>query len=511
MKAQLSRRDILKLLSTLPLLPLVSSQTSNLAGSSLSTDSPNVLIFVLDSLSALHIQLFGYRRDTMPNLTRFAENSTVFHSHYSAGNYTTPSTASLFTGTYPWTHRALSHQATVVDRFQSDNLFSLFSEEDYTRFAFSHNFLVNLLLDHIHDHIDMLNLPNEISLIDYNLADNIFPRDYGLASQAERNYLKKPGKLSNSLFFSSLLWMVRELLGTRTEADLKAQYPRGVPGYHDMLYPLEDTIDWVFRQTKTLPNPFISYIHLMPPHDPYSPRREFVNIFWDGWRTDAKPENQFSEGYSQEFLNEQRVYYDEYIAFTDAEFGRFIRLLDDSGLLENTWIVFTSDHGEMFERGIWKHTTPTLFQPIIRIPLLISGPNQNERRDIYSPTSTVDLLPTLLHVSGKKVPEWCEGEILPPYNPGKLDDDRSIYVLEAKTSPKHAPFTKYSMALIKGQFKLIYYSGYPEIDDMFELYNLKRDPEEVTNIFKERVNIASELKEEMLTRIEEVNPISKNE
>jgi arylsulfatase A-like enzyme len=463
------------------------------------------LIFVLDSLSALHIPLFGYRRDTMPNLTRFAERSTVFHSHYSAGNYTTPSTASLFTGTYPWTHRAFSHQATVIERFRSNNMFSLFDEKDYTRFGFSQNYLVNILFDFLQDHIDVLTLPNDVSLRDYNLADDLFPRDYRLASQAERNYLKKPGKLSNSLFFSSLLWFIRDLLGGRTEADLKSLYPRGVPGYHDLLYPLEDTIDWVLEEMKSLPNPFISYIHLMPPHDPYSPRRDFVNIFWDGWRTDAKPEHLFSEGYSQEFLNEQRVYYDEYIAFTDAEFGRFINLLEDSGQLDNTWIVFSSDHGELFERGIWKHTTPALFQPIIRVPLLISSPNQKERLDIQSPTSTVDLLPTFLHITGQEIPDWCEGEILPPYSSAEPVEDRSVYVLEAKTNPKQAPLTKYSLALIKGQFKLVRYFGYPEVEERFEMYNLKRDPGEVTDIFEERKGIASELKNEMLIKIAEVN------
>ena len=167
--------------------------------------------------------------------------------------------------------------------------------------------------------------------------------------------------------------------------------------------------------------------------------------------------------------------------------------------------MFTSDHGELFERGIWKHTTPALFQPIIRVPLLISSPNQKERIDVYSPTSTVDLLPTFLHMAGLEIPEWCEGEILPPYTSTEPVEDRSVYVLEAKTNPKQAPLTKYSMALIKGQFKLVRYNGYPEVEEKFEMYNLKRDPGEVTDIFEQRKGIASDLKNEMRGIIEEVN------
>ena len=65
-------------------------------------------------------------------------------------------------------------------------------------------------------------------------------------------------------------------------------------------------------------------------------------------------------------------------------------------MLDDTYVIVTSDHGEMFERGIRGHVTPTLYEPVIRVPLLIAKPGQREREDVYAPTSCVDLLPTLL-------------------------------------------------------------------------------------------------------------------
>ncbi|MDH5646998.1 MAG: sulfatase-like hydrolase/transferase, partial [Candidatus Heimdallarchaeota archaeon] len=88
----------------------------------------NILIIVFDTLSAENISLYGYARETMPNLSRIADRATVYHQHYAGGPFTTPGTASLLTGTYPWTHRAFGIQGKVIDKFIDKNIFSLFSD-----------------------------------------------------------------------------------------------------------------------------------------------------------------------------------------------------------------------------------------------------------------------------------------------------------------------------------------------------------------------------------------------
>ncbi len=113
---------------------------------------PNVLIIVLDALSALHLQEHGYPRDTMPNLSKFLDNAVVFHQHYTAGNFTSPGTGSLLTGTLPWTHRAINHNGRVLDQFINRNIFSAFS--DYYRISYTHNSLVNSLFRQFSPGID---------------------------------------------------------------------------------------------------------------------------------------------------------------------------------------------------------------------------------------------------------------------------------------------------------------------------------------------------------------------
>ncbi len=78
---------------------LAFSQT--IAPSPLGTNSPNIIVLVFDAMSADNLSLYGYRRETSPNFERLAQRSNVYHSHYSAGSFTTSGTASLLTGLYP--------------------------------------------------------------------------------------------------------------------------------------------------------------------------------------------------------------------------------------------------------------------------------------------------------------------------------------------------------------------------------------------------------------------------
>ncbi|MBV5323308.1 sulfatase-like hydrolase/transferase, partial [bacterium] len=159
------------------------------------------------------------------------------------------------------------------------------------------------------------------------------------------------------------------------------------------------------------PGPVFGYFHFLPPHDPYRTPSEFFGQFRnDGYKPDEKPKDVLATYQDKERdTNVLRQYYDEFILYVDREFGRMFNLLENSGQLENTILVLTSDHGEMFERGIVMHGTDALYEPLIRIPLLIFEPGVKIRTDVYEPTSAVDLLPTLAYLSGHSIPDWTEG------------------------------------------------------------------------------------------------------
>lgn len=505
MNMSLDRRGFLKVLSLIPVFSAGMHVLGNTDQDNLENgDAPNILIIVFDSLSASNVSLYGYPRLTTPNLERIAEKATVFHSHYAAGNYTTPSTASLLTGTYPWTNRAFSHQTTIIEDLAARNMFAQFAKMGYRNVGFSQNFLVDIILHNIRHSLDEFTLPNDVSLVDYNLLEDVFFKDYVVAQRAERVYLKKPGEMSNSLFLAPIFWAIKTYHKKTVEDEYRGRYPLGLPGYHDMLYPLEDTMDWALERIQSWTQPYLAYLHFMPPHDPYLPSSEFAGLFYDEWKPVTKPAHFYSEGESEETLVVQRRRYDQFIAYADAQLGRLYDTLQMQGLLKNTWLILTSDHGELFERGIWKHTTRTLFEPVIRVPLLISAPGQDERRDVYESTSCVDLLPTLLHVTKQSIPPWIEGEVLPSFRTDNSESDRPIYVVEAKSNPKFGPITKATLAIRRGPYKLIYYS-YEGFDGVVELFDLENDPEELNDLSVSHQSLASELKNELLKKLVEVN------
>lgn len=99
---KLSRRDFLKFIPAVSASLVLSNRYPSLVSASQQlTEKPNIILLVLDAMSARNLSLYGYGRETTPHLSRLAERATVYHSHYAAGNYTTPGTASILTGMYP--------------------------------------------------------------------------------------------------------------------------------------------------------------------------------------------------------------------------------------------------------------------------------------------------------------------------------------------------------------------------------------------------------------------------
>ena len=97
--SKLNRREFLKISAALTasatfsdVSPVLSARDAGASG------KPNILVFVFDAMSARHLSLYGYSHETTPNLEKFAERATVYHQHYSGGNFTSAGTASMLTG-----------------------------------------------------------------------------------------------------------------------------------------------------------------------------------------------------------------------------------------------------------------------------------------------------------------------------------------------------------------------------------------------------------------------------
>jgi arylsulfatase A-like enzyme len=508
-----NRRDFLKVLTALFGGAALSAAhpLADLAEGRRDSGKPNIILLVLDAMSARNLSLYGYIRPTTPNLARLAERSTVYHSHYSGGNFTTPGVASMLTGAYPWTHRALGFRGLVDGALAGRNIFRLFGDE-YYRFGFTQNALCGLLLSQFAaDLNERLSAQSFAYLQNMPMLEEGFPRDPLHATYAFREFLgdAQGSPASVLLGYTNLVSMVA------TRIKKTSSYPLGTPTAVYMNFRLEEVFAGLTGTLSRLAQdhaPFFSYIHLYPPHTPFRPKRDFLKLFVnDGFAPSPKPRHPLSESsVSSEELAIQRQRYDSYIADLDHEIGLFAKDLKKNGLLDSSYVIITSDHGELFERSEQGHGTPLLYEPVIKIPLIILAPGQAERRDVYSPTSNVDLVPTLLSIAGKEIPPEIEGRILPGLG-GAEAPDRSVFTVFAKENSSFLPLTKSVTAIIKGANKLIYYRGYPaNYDEKFELYNLKDDSDELRDLIADDPITAKRLKEEMLDSLYNADRLYRN-
>lgn len=510
-KSDITRRDFLKFIGTTSTALMLGSHYFESKVSSLtypntsSLTPPNILVIIFDAWSASNTSLYGYPRQTTPVLEKLAQRALVYHHHYSGGNFTSPGTASLLTGLYPWTHLALQMRSQIIDQYSGHSIFNLLPDT-YHRFAYTQNLFTFVQLHQFRHAIDDLFKASHTALQSGLIAEKLLFENYYPASEAEQLLLRSEYTPSVSLFLSLLDHIGLRLRYNLLKKRYQPEYPTGLVkwGTDDaaiLVHRLEDAIDWIINQANVAPTPHFGYVHLLPPHAPYNPRVDFAELFSnDGWQAPDKPLFKKSPDANAEEIQSRRLNYDRYIAQVDAEFGRLYQALEENGYLKNTILVLTSDHGEILERGMYGHSTPALYEPLIHVPLLIFMPDQQSRIDIYNTTSAVDLVPTLLQLTGGSLPDSLEGKLL-PLEPTPDSDNREVYVVEAKRNPRSEPFTQASFALVQWPYKLSLYTGYEDIKEHFELYNLQNDPEELEDIFSVNLPLAQEMKKTLLDRI----------
>lgn len=393
-----------------------------------------------------------------------------------------------------------------IIRSQVDHqIFAAFSDTHNT-LGFAHNRLADLVVSqaarYLDTHVDSSSFNVEHTFV-YNLP--LFKKDVAVAySSFEDNIFQTADGSDNSLFLGPLYRLF--VLGKRIKLthELGNNYPTGLPDTTE-LFTLEDLADGAINILGNLQEPALAYLHFYPPHSLYHPTAQFANAFHDGWAPLAKPIHPLAyDKNSVNFSNDARRLYDQYLASWNSEVSRVFDYLQASGLLDRSYVVITSDHGEMFERGEVGHWTPLLFDPVMRVPLMIFSPGQKGRRDVHTFTSSVDVLPTLAHLAGIPTPAWAEGKLLPEFG-GVENSSRSLFTVDAKNNASFAPLTRTSIALMKDSAKLSYYK-YPNYGiEEFEFYDLAGDPEEMSNLYPAHPAAAAAMQDELLQKLSEVN------
>lgn len=513
MAEHLNRRDFLKITSLLPLanLPFHIQPPSSPGRQSA---GKNILIVLFDAFSAKNIPFYGYARNTTPYLNSLLDKAIVYHQHYASGNYTTPGTASLLTGTYPWSHRAINLGDSVISPFLENNIFH--SLDDFYRICYTHNTYANIFLQQFIKDIQHYQNPESLYLTRHWLSGMI-NKDLDIAKLSALRIFEQEDAYGNSLFvkmFASSDIYRRSITGKQQKIlqQYEPLFPNMLPRARELdqtfdAITIEQAIDWLVLQLNSAPQPFLTYFHLLPPHAPYRTRVDFDQIFaGDGHTMPHKPTHILLLGQNK---NQPEKYtsalrqYDEFILYVDAEFKRLYDHLQASGLLDNTIVIFTSDHGEMFERGYHFHNHETLHQPVIQVPLVIFDPDIQQRVDIHQATSAVDILPTLAALNDRPVPNLTSGQVLPPYN--KDISTRDIFALQAEGNPQMHRIKAASAMIVRGDHKLTYYFGYPALGDhdpYIELYNISDDPEEMDNLYRPQDPLSKAMLNTLLSEME---------
>lgn len=500
-----SRRDFLKTAAAFSAGSFLSMAPA-LRNLQVQSDKPNIIIMVLDAMSARNLSVYGYPRSTTPGLERIADRATVYHSHYSAGNFTTAGTASMLTGLYPWEHRAINLSGMIRKKSVEHNIFSLIGDE-YYRTAFTQNYLADVLLGQMQAGIDKhIPTPSFYDQANHPLLGQYFSNDptpayYGLDDYLFSGGIDRAGSVPSAPIFGFLNKLARK---NQDFNKALPDYPYGIP--NNTFYSYENAVVYagVLDEIKNLAsqqNPFLAYFHLFSPHEPYRPRKEFTDIFPELDFPFKAPTKFSTLDIPNEHILWRRKTYDEFVADVDFEIEKLVNALDESGILKNTYLILTADHGELFERGEYGHVTRLLYDAVVHIPLLIIAPGQTSRVDIHQLTSNIDLLPTLLHLAGKTAQPDLEGRIL--FGLGGSEESRSLFSMEAKECSSFGQLGEgVTVAMRKGEHKLIYYTGYPKRPDAFELFNLNDDPDEMKDLFALNTTTSAKMKEELLDTFE---------
>ncbi len=378
---------------------------------------PNVVIFLVDTLRADRLGVYGYDKPTSPALDAFADGAVVFENAWAESAWTRPSVASMFTGLLPTSHRAVDRDSMLPE--QAATLAEILTAYGWESFGLTRN-------------------------------ENA-GRSFGFAQG-----------------FS-------EFRNVRSQDD----------------EPLVDrALAWLDDRSKE--RPFFVHIHTVGPHAPYDPPLELAEAF----RADEAPERYRRLRYIQRLdggLEEPEArtaellsrLYDAEVAENDRLFGRLLAELEARRLLEDTVVIFVSDHGEEFgEHERWGHGN-ALYEESLRIPFVIRLPGVAPRR-IDGPAQLVDLAPTLLGYLGIEAPPSDGRDLLLAESAG--DGRRDVWA--------HLDLDgRRSAALIRGRYKLVLPQTRSAGGSGPMLFDLEADPEELANLALELPRVTERMLE----------------
>jgi len=393
-----------------------------------SAKKPNVVFVFADQWRA---QACGYAGDPnlrgrTPNLDRLASESANFTHAVSCCPVCTPYRASLLTGQYPLTHGLFLNDVCLSNRATS--MAQAFVQAGYDT-AYIGKW-------HVDGHGRSAYIPPE--------RRQGF--DYWKVLECTHDYNRSPYYADGDS--TSRLW---------DGYDVEAQ--------------TRDAQAYLSAHARTA-KPFLLVLSWGPPHNPYGTAPERYRRLFDAAQLTLRPN---VEGDPRKDL----AGYYAHIAAMDDCLGALLKTLDETGLRDDTIVVFTSDHGDMLgSHGQIRKQKP--WDESIRVPLLVRAPAaQKPGRVLDAPINTPDLMPTLLGLCGVPIPSTVEGE------------DCSGWIRDAPPSDRvaliacYTPFGEWTRERGGREYRGVRTSRHTYVRDLsgpWLLFDNARDPYQQTNL-----------------------------
>ena len=400
---------------------------------------PNIILFGIDSLRADHMSAYGYPRLTTPHIDRFAREGTLFERYYSPHIPTTPGYGNMLTGMDVFSTQvvALGHQGPMRSEIKT--------------------------------------LPELLREVGYTSTSVGF--EGNPSSRGFDKYLNFKGWGS---------W--NEGRSTKAENLNQVAIPE---------------LDRLAKGRQ----PFLLFLRHMDPHSPYLPPAPYERMFYHGNECDPsnpsmdapmafKPFRDYFASWMPPGISDKDyviAQYDGEVAYMDASIQAIFTALESKGILDESIVVITADHGETLYDHDCFFDHHGLYDVTLHVPLILRYPGKVPAgKRVGGYCSHYDLVPTLLELAGIQ-PEGYrfDGQSLLPMASGAVPSHRAeYYITECTWMRKHGwrtPQWKYIEALEPDfHFK-----------PLVELYNLVEDPDENRNLADQEPEMVALMKSRM--------------
>ncbi|MEM9215311.1 MAG: sulfatase [Cyanobacteria bacterium P01_F01_bin.150] len=345
---------------------------------------PDIIFIVLDTQRADRLSCYGYPLPTSPHLDTLAADATLFKGAVSAAQWTVPSHTSMFTGLYPSVHGVQQSYSVIPDDLTT--LAERLDAGGYFTAGFCNNPLVGVINNGLRRGFQ--------SFLNYSGLLTSRPNEAGLRRGLVGRY--------RQMFKRLLAGGLNQVQDAFARSDLLLALsfsPLMVPLWQTALSfkgntakSLEDAAQLLIqRKGLDTDQPIFSFVNLMGVHMPYHPPRKYVEKFAPNVIKDKAARHYLRQFNSDIYgwlaplagtLTEQQKVtldgmYDAEVANQDAQLGRFFQQLKQHGVLDNTLVIICADHGEhLGEKQFIGHSL-SLYNELVRVPLIIRDPGHN--------------------------------------------------------------------------------------------------------------------------------------